>query len=397
MRILFRIITLTILASLMFAQDFGRITNPDEEQKQEDRPQSAEAVRAMYALEGVVDPDTYILGPGDEIGLNILTRKTLTVPLRVTPTGDLFIPSVGLYHVAGQTLSSAIIGVQNFINKKAFPQAETHMVLLNMRQFRIQISGAVVNPGFVNITPLTRLDEVIDLVEGFHQLAKEYEIEIIRADNRRETINYHEYLLEGELKSNPTFLEGDQIKVPFGEIAVNGIVVRGSITGSGYDLISPNETLGNFIRRQVVFEKNADLQNINITRLANNSAQDLVVKPNEFDQTSLKAGDIVNFMWERGITVTGFVQSPGGFSYFPGFSSSDYIALAGGNTSNGNPKAVSVRHKDGSLETGEGVSVMRGDVIHVPRTKKDIFIGDSSLLQVLTATMTIYLTFLAIN
>ena len=167
MRILFRIITLTILASLMFAQDFGRITNPDEEQKQEDRPQSAEAVRAMYALEGVVDPDTYILGPGDEIGLNILTRKTLTVPLRVTPTGDLFIPSVGLYHVAGQTLSSAIIGVQNFINKKAFPQAETHMVLLNMRQYRIQISGAVVNPGFVNITPLTRLDEVIDLVEGF--------------------------------------------------------------------------------------------------------------------------------------------------------------------------------------------------------------------------------------
>ena len=46
------------------------------------------------SMEKAVSPDKYIMGPGDELGLSIIMGESLTLPVKVTPTGDIFIPSV---------------------------------------------------------------------------------------------------------------------------------------------------------------------------------------------------------------------------------------------------------------------------------------------------------------
>jgi len=394
MQLKVKIFTFLILVIAVNGQEFGRMQAPDK--KMEEVPLTIdESIQKSFTLEKMVDPEQYILGPGDKIGLNILMGEALMYPLTVTPTGDLFIPGVGICHVAGISLADASGKVELFVRENAFLKAQTHMVLLRPREFKVFISGAVIKPGFAIITPLTRLDEVIEQVDGFQQLAKEYEIEIQREDGSREQVNYYDYLLEGKLSSNPTFREGDQIRVPFGSISKNGIVVRGSITGAGYDIIAPGETLENYIRRQVKFEKNADLQNITLTRVVNNEVTQIVVAPEYFGSTILQPQDEINFMWERGVMVIGFVQAPGGFSHYPGYSVSDYIALAGGNTVAGNAKAATVTHINGNTDKGLDTQIQRGDVIYIPRTKKDIIIGNASILGLTTAFMTVYLAYLS--
>ncbi len=394
MRMIFRIFMLVFLFQILFSQNFR-----EKDQSKTETPsetfQKIESKNEVYALEKAIDPNEYVLGPGDQIGLSILNRDILTFSITITPTGDLFIPAVGVYHVAGYTLTEAISNVQNFIRENAFPKAQSHLVLLNPRQFKLLVSGAVNAAGFIIVTPLSRLDEAIAQVDGFHQLAEEFEVTIIRNDGRHEIVNYHKYLLDGDLASNPTFLEGDRIQVPFGALEENGIVVRGSIAGAGYDIISKNESLGNYIKRQVIFSKDADLENVTISRKDLNKTVLLVINPKDFNETTLQPGDVLNFMWERGVTVTGFVQAPGGFSYFPGYSVTDYIALAGGNTPKGNPNSVSVEHRDGTSGKGLDADIMRGDVIYVPRTGKDIYFGDLSILEMVTATVSIYLAYLA--
>ena len=394
MQLLKSISIFLILTIYLGAQNFGRLEEPGAD-TEETPAISLEKTERAIALEEVVDPDKYILGPGDEIGVNILANEALTFPLRVTPTGDLFIPGVGVCHVAGKTISEAMITVQDFVREYAFPGTQTYLALLEPRFFKTPVSGAVVKPGFVIVTPLTRLSDAIDQVDGFHQLAKEHDVSITHKDGSTEKVNYHQYLLEGKLSSNPTLREGDHIRVPFGEVSKNGIVVRGSITGAGYDIISPNESLGDYIRRNVVFQKNADLQNITLSRTINSAIKHMVILPNDFEGTILEPQDEINFMWERGVMVNGFVQIPGGFSYFPGYSVADYISLSGGNAINGDPRRVYVIHKNGEKEYGDDVTVMRGDVIYVPRSRKDAFIGSSSLLQVVVALTTVYLTYLA--
>ncbi|NQV41395.1 MAG: SLBB domain-containing protein [Candidatus Marinimicrobia bacterium] len=394
METLKRTILFILLFSFSLGQNYGRIGAPLNEPKIE-KKEPVESAVPIFALESAIDSDAYILGPGDEIGLNILTRDLLTYPLTITPTGDLFIPGAGVCHVAGITLSEAILKVQSFVRNNAFPEAQTHMALLNPRKFKLLISGAINTPGFVIVTPLTRLDEVIEEADGFQQLAMEFEVKVLRSNGESEIINFQDFLLDGDLKSNPSFLEGDHVQIPFGSIEENGIVVRGSIEGVGYDLIEEGETLGHYIKRQVVFRYDADLENVTITRLNLKGSELLIIGSERFDETVLKPGDIVNFMLERGVIVNGYVQTPGGFSYFPGYAVADYIALAGGNTYNGNPRAVTISHLDGSIEKGINAQVLRGDLIYVPRTRKDIFIGDMSILSIFTSFVTIYLAFLS--
>ena len=69
--------------------------------------------------------------------------ENLTLPTKITPTGDIFIPSVGLVNVAGQTLNEARQNIKNFIVENAFPNAKVSIALLNIRKFQIQVVGAV--------------------------------------------------------------------------------------------------------------------------------------------------------------------------------------------------------------------------------------------------------------
>ncbi len=108
-----------------------------------------------------------------------------------------------------------------------------------------------------------------------------------------------------------------------------------------------------------------------------------------------ETGDILNFEQERGISVIGFVQSPGGFAFFPGYSAEDYIALAGGNSIEGSAKSAIIRHLDGSEESAHRLTLKRGDVIIVPRTYKDILFGNVGVVAGAVSLTSLILTFIA--
>lgn len=383
-----------LVPTVTYSQSYGRI----ESQKKQNQPSDEEIMESFsesVALEKAVNPDLYILGPGDELGVNIVTSENMTLPVTVTPTGDLFIPAVGVIHVAGKTLSEAIRVVQAFINKNAFPGAKVNIALTRVRTFKIQIEGAVNEPGFIVVHPLERLSDIIEKCDGFHQLAQEYQIEITKASGKSLTINYLDYLRKGDLTQNPVFTEGDRIHVPFGDITEEGIVLRGAVSGAGYDMIEASESLWEFLQRRVRFHQNADLESVMITRKAGESTRYVNVEPDKFDSVQLKPGDVVDILWEKGVMVNGFVLSPGSFAFSPGYIAADYINMAGGNTTEGAPEKCIVQHRDGSQEVGQDVVVKRGDVIVVPRTFKSVMVGDISLLQAITSLATLVLTFVA--
>jgi len=392
-------ILIVLSLNIVFAQTFGKrfiqpVTPPTKTSPQQ-TPQMAEPFEEYFALEEVVDPATYTVGPGDKFGLNILTSENVTLSITVSPTGDLLIPSVGVVNINGKTLIGAITYVKDFVKSQAYPNAKVDMTLLNIRQFQIQISGAVNKPGFYVATPLTRFHEIVEQAEGFHQFAQEYNIKISRANGDNAVINYLDFLRNGSLASDPTFLEGDKIFVPFGDVEKEGVVIRGSISGRGYDIIQKGETLGDFLQRRTRFSEEADLESVTITRIVSGEEKFLTIFPKDFKTTVLQPGDAIDILSERGVSVNGFVQAPGGYTFFPGYTSSDYINLAGGNTIEGNPDKAIIRHLDGAIEKGQSVLIRRGDVVVVPRTNKSVLFGDSSLLQIMSAVATIVLTFLA--
>jgi len=391
-------ILLVLSLNIVCAQTFGkRFVQPVTSTKTPPQqiPQMVEPFEEYFALEEAVDPATYIVGPGDKFGLNILTSENISLSLVVSPTGDLLIPSVGIVNIAAKTLAEAFSIIESFVKSQAYPNAKINTTLINVRQLQIQISGAVNKPGFYIVMPLTRFHEIIEQAEGFHQFAQEYNIKISRANGDNNVINYLDFLRNGSLTSDPTFLEGDKIFVPFGDVEKEGIVIRGSISGGGYDIIQEAETLGNFLQRRAKFSINADLESVTITRIVNGKEKFLTIFPKDFKTAVLKPGDAIDILSERGVSVNGFVQVPGGYTFFPGYTCSDYINLAGGNTIEGNPDKAIIRHLDGTIEKGQSVLIRRGDVVVVPRTRKSVLFGDSSILEISAALTTVILTFIA--
>ena len=351
--------------------------------------------KATSALERAISPDKYIMGPGDELGISIIMGENLAFSVKVTPTGDIFIPSVGLVYISGVSLNAARVEIKKFIIENAFPNAKVSIALLNIRKFQIQVIGAVKNPGFVEISALDRLDKVVLAAGGFHPLAKEYEITINRKNGTIENVNFLNFIRSGFLVSNPTFLESEIIKVPFGDVSSNSVSLRGQVDNNGYDIIEPNETLLGFLNRSINLIDNSNLQRIIITRFIGKKEQIIQVPHTDFSNFILYNGDIIDIARDDGIMVNGFVQNPGVYNYFPGYLAYNYISMAGGNTKDGSIKKMKIIRKDGTISRKSELKLKRGDVIIVERSSINTFAGSMSILQIVSSFLTIYMTYLS--
>jgi len=165
-------------------------------------------------LEKSLDPNNYIIGPGDVFGININTMEKMFFPTTVGPVGDLLIPGVGSVSISGVNLKTSIQLIKDRISK-TYNNADIGVSLINLKTFKIQIYGAVINPGFVEIQATTRLDAAIQKLGGLHRYADEENISIISSKGAIAIISLKAYLIDGNLNNNPQLYEGDKINLPY--------------------------------------------------------------------------------------------------------------------------------------------------------------------------------------
>ena len=108
-----------------------------------------------------VDPDHYVVGPGDVMGLYLwgdLDREFQNV---VTPEGLLIITRVGEIKVAGLTLTQVYDVVKEKVHTK-YHDIDVSVFLVRPRAFKVFISGLVLQPGLIGTNSLERVSEVIN-------------------------------------------------------------------------------------------------------------------------------------------------------------------------------------------------------------------------------------------
>ena len=165
-------------------------------------------------LEKSLNPINYIIGPGDVFGININTIEKMFFPATVGPVGDLLIPGVGSVSISGINLENSIVLIKDRISK-TYKNADIDVSLIDLKTFKIQIYGAVINPGFAEIQATTRLDAAIEKLGGLHRYADEENISIISSKGAIAIISLKAYLIDGNLDNNPQLYEGDKINLPY--------------------------------------------------------------------------------------------------------------------------------------------------------------------------------------
>ena len=145
-----KILIIILIFSFNYAQEFGEsLMQPN----QESDLISIEDL-SYIPLEKPIDPNTYILGPGDLLGVNIISTKNISLPLRINPIGDIMIPSAGILNINGISLSEARLKIREYIVGTYLKNASVNVTLLVIRKFKIQVIGAIHNPGYIDVTPI---------------------------------------------------------------------------------------------------------------------------------------------------------------------------------------------------------------------------------------------------
>ena len=193
---------------------------------------------------GPVDPETYTLGPGDLVGLEISGPYTISAQDVVGADGSVTFPQLGTFFLGDKTLAEArkLIGDKG---KSLVRNAQPQLLLKSPRTFKVHVTGAVATPGSQPATAVTRVSEVIQAAGGFRPLSDTRNIRIAHRDTTESSADLLGFLLDGNLDKNPMLLDGDVVVV---SPRLNDITVSGAVVHPGrFDFVNGDE-LGALLR-----------------------------------------------------------------------------------------------------------------------------------------------------
>lgn len=135
-------------------------------------------------IEGAV-PDTYILGPQDELTIylwgpsvdfGILQSR---YEVKVNRDGTIYIQNLGVYNVSSMSLGSFKELLRRELSRK-YKGVNVDVTLSRMRKFRVYVSGFVNNPGIVEANPTDNLITVLARAGGISKEGSLRRIELRR-------------------------------------------------------------------------------------------------------------------------------------------------------------------------------------------------------------------------
>ncbi len=323
------------------------------------------------AYERAIDPNTYIVGPGDYFSIVIWgdIQKGFQVP--VTPEGMLIVPTVGVLKVDGLSLSELKKRVREAALRK-YKQKQISTNLMVMRKLRVHVTGQVFNPGTYIATPVDRVSDLIYRAGGLKAFAYTQDIRIRHLDGKETAIDFSSFQEKGDLSQNPFVRGGDVIIVPTIDYSRSVVKVIGQVEKPGYYPLKPGETVFDFLSRHNLLELEQNFSRVLITHKDGKMVM-VDLTGNDAHRIVLKNGDVLMLpQAKRSVYVLGAVQKPGSYKYINNLVAKDYVGLAGSTENAGGLKQIKVIHTGtGKSEKGGDVRVYPGDVIQVPiRTSK---------------------------
>ncbi|UCG51214.1 MAG: SLBB domain-containing protein [Candidatus Latescibacterota bacterium] len=260
------------LPSDLFAQQrrlsLERRTLSDRTGSKEE-PLEAELQEAQFlyevptSLEGPVDPDTYILGPSDELLLILRGPETATHQLRVLPEGNIILPNVGVFPVTDMTLTDCREKVKAVL-KRFYRNIDIDIQLVKPRRFVVFVVGEVAKPGAVELTAPSRVSHAIAAAGGVAERGSTREIEVRENGIAVETVDLFQFLRNGDAEHNPFIKEGQNLYVPPRRL---GVRIVGEVRKpQSYEILA-GETAEHLIRFAGGFASTADSLHLLLERI----------------------------------------------------------------------------------------------------------------------------------
>ena len=255
----------------------GLITSDAD--RQERLPEGEEVQRLRIAQDRQIDPETYIVGPGDVIQLYIWGEFDQDLPFEVNPEGLALVPTIGAFDVSGRTLADVKAEIIGAASRDKYPGVEITLSLQSMRFFSVYITGPVVKgEGAHVVTPVTRLSDLIDLAGGFLNfegtITARRSVQIHHAEGPMEVVDLAMYVATGDIRHNPYLRMGDIVHIEFRQ---RHVFVYGAVNDEGDQEFRNGDTVDDLLRLARGIKGTAPLAQVEIWRFVEGTDSTVVI------------------------------------------------------------------------------------------------------------------------
>src|SRR5256884_7214931 len=176
-----------------------------------------------------VGPD-YVLGPGDDLAINVWGAVDSTLVRTVDRNGRIVLPKVGDLRIWGLTFSQADRLIRDEL-ARYFRGFQTSVTMGRLRTVNVYVVGEVCQPGVYTLSALSTVTNALFSAGGPTKLGSLREVRLIRGGHQVAKLDLYDFLQRGDRTRDYRLESGDTIFVPpVGDVvAIAGEVKRPAI------------------------------------------------------------------------------------------------------------------------------------------------------------------------
>ncbi|MCH5301395.1 MAG: SLBB domain-containing protein [Prevotella sp.] len=341
-------------------------------------------------------PDTYVLGPGDQVVVDVYGASQHTLVHTISPEGTITVSGYGPIYLSGLTVVAAQTKLRNTLGSR-YQSSDLRVTVGNTRTIQVNIMGEVRAPGSYHLSAFANVFYALYRAGGTSSLGTLRNIKVYRNGRLVTIVDLYDYILNGRLAGNINLQDNDVIQVGTYESLVG---ITGNVKRPMFYEMRKDESVATLLKYAGGFTGDAHKKTVRLVRQTGERYQ--VYNVNEFDMAGFKLedGDAITVdgminRYENMVEIKGAVFRPGQFQLGTNINSVKTLIEAAEGLTEDAFTSHAILHRlkeDRSLEVVpvDVKGIMEGTVADIPLENEDVLfiMTQEDLRQERTLTIT---------
>jgi polysaccharide export outer membrane protein len=273
-----------------------------------------------------VTPD-YVIGPGDEIRLQVWGQVNQHGSFIVDRTGSISLPEVGTIHVAGVRFSQLSDFLKSNISR-VYRNFDLNVNLGQLRSIQVFVVGRARKPGSYTIGSLSSLLNALFASGGPLPQGSVRDIQVKRDGQTVTHFDLYDLLLHGDKTKDIRLISGDVIFIP--DVGPQ-VAVTGSVNSPAIYELRGETSFTQIVAMAGGLTNGAAGSAVRVERIDRHSQRSMIdVDLASTTSVPVQDGDIVSVIsilqhFQNAVTLRGNVANPGRYVWHEGMRISDLV------------------------------------------------------------------------
>ena len=338
--------------------------------------------------ENLATPESYQLGPGDQLLIEIYGYSEGSYSKTISPEGTINISQIGQVQLGGLTIKEAKEKLRRaLVSKYATvggnnPNSSISITLRNIRTIQVNVMGEVEMPGTFRLSSFATVFNALYNAGGVTENGSLRAIKVVRGGKQVATVDIYGYLFNGRSDSDIALREGDIIIVP---PYVNLVRAGGQVKRPMFYELAEGETLTDLIRYAGGFSAKAYQEDVRVIRQQGAERQIFTVRKASAASFQMADGDEIQVgstmeRFANKVEIKGAVFRPGMYELGGDIATVRQLVRAAGGLKEDafTGRAVIVREREDL--TFESLSVDLGGIVF--GTSNDVVLRKNDILTI---------------